>query len=64
MAGFVKEVFFNTDGDRWEYNIYTPDGTKCVYQDYDPSICGAHPMTEERANEAADAVLADLTASQ
>lgn len=58
---FRKEVFYNKKDKRWEYNIYAPNGDKCIYQDFDPDVCGAEKMTEERAHQAADAMIVNLT---
>lgn len=63
MSGtYRKEVFFNEIGRRWEYNIFAPNGDKCVYQDFNPTVCGAQPMTEEEANFFADQTIENITA--
>jgi hypothetical protein len=58
---YTKHVY-EVDG-HWQYTILQ-DGVPSIVQDYDPELPGYEPMSEERANEMADAVLARLSAAE
>lgn len=61
---FRKEVF-QTSGGNWEYNIFdTLTGDKCIYQDFNPTVCGAQPMTEAEAHQFADDCIANLSSPE
>jgi hypothetical protein len=54
----TKIVYVTTLG--FGYNILV-DGSVIIHQDFDPDAEGDTPMSEERANQAADIVLERLS---
>ena len=57
---YIKQII-EVDG-RWQYTILQ-DGVPSVVQDYDPELPGFEPMSKDRANQLADAVIARLEAA-